>query len=162
MPLCIINITIHILQHMKDLPFPLKICLCRGNIRRFIKFSSRWEKASLIKGRLLIMTADLIPKSRLITFPYFFTNWKIFRKLEVSRLVSLCPGMAVTCVANWNYITRFLFPCEWKLGLWKCFWFFFPLLLNSDSLQEWNLSYTNSLARINRSGRYIYSVSFTG
>ena len=77
--LCILKITTHIWQHMKVLPFSLKTRFCNGNWGRLIKFSSRCVKASLIKGRLLTITEDLIPKSRLITFPYFFTSWNIFQ-----------------------------------------------------------------------------------
>ena len=76
-----------------SLPLLFTMRSWRGTTGRLEKFWPWWTSASLIKGNPVIRTEGTVPKSKLKTFPYFFTNWKIVEKLQLHMHISVCPGM---------------------------------------------------------------------
>lgn len=77
----VLFLIIHQIQYccQLNLPLFLKTCSLVTKMGRFNKCCSMPVNASLIKGSPLMITKGMLPKSRLIRFPYFFTNWKTFQ-----------------------------------------------------------------------------------
>ena len=94
----------------KNLPLVLKIRSWRGITGRLEKFSPWWTSASLIKGNPVIRIEGNVPKSKLKTFPYFFTNWKIIEELQLHMHI-LCALEWRVCGAEGDYIEGNLCVC---------------------------------------------------
>ena len=114
----------------KNLPFLFIIRSWRGITVRLEKFWPWWTRASLIKGNPVKRTEGNTPKSKLKTFPYFFTSWKIVEESQLHMYISVYPVVEGTWSWDSLYWGEYVCVCvcmfvPWAVGtIYACFHFF--------------------------------------